>query len=59
MSEKLMAILALALLTGFLAILVWYVPRWDLGGVVAATLILAGFDTVSVLRKHKGRRNEP
>lgn len=52
MSEKLMAVLALAVLTGFLAILVWYVPRWDLAGVVAATLALAGADTVITLRKH-------
>ncbi|WP_170167047.1 hypothetical protein [Paracoccus methylarcula] len=54
MSEKLMAILALGLLIGFLVILVWYVPRWDLGGVVAATLVLAVIDTVQILRRHGG-----
>lgn len=52
MSEKLMAVLALAIFSGFLVILVWYVPRWDLAGVVAATLALAGADTILTLRKH-------
>ncbi|SIS52573.1 hypothetical protein [Paracoccus saliphilus] len=54
MSEKLMAVLAFAIFTGFLVILVWYVPRWDLGGVVAATLALAGIDTMLILRRHGG-----
>lgn len=59
MREKIMAILAFSLLAGFLVILVWYVPRWDLGSIVAVTLILAGIDTVLVVRKHQRSRNRP
>lgn len=38
---KLAAFLTLVL---FLAILVWKVPRFDLGAVIAVTLILAAYD---------------
>jgi hypothetical protein len=44
MSDRIMAFLAFAILTGFLAILVWYVPRLDLGAVIAITVVLAGWD---------------
>jgi hypothetical protein len=44
MMERTMALLALAILAGFLAILVWFVPRWDLGGVIAVTLALVVYD---------------
>lgn len=44
MTDKLMAILALVVLTAYLAILVIYVPRIDLGLVVGATLLLVAYD---------------
>ncbi|MGZ3218128.1 hypothetical protein [Paracoccus sp. T5] len=53
MRDKLMAILAYIVLLGFLGILVWHVPRLDLGGVVLFTLILAGVDTAHALRGNK------
>ncbi|TRW99599.1 hypothetical protein FNJ84_02675 [Paracoccus sp. M683] len=53
MTDKLMALLAYAVMAASLIILVWYVPRWDLGGVVLATLILAGIDVFQVLRDHQ------
>ena len=53
MREALMAILAFGILAAFLVILVIYVPRWDLGGVVALTLILCAIDTVATVRKHQ------
>lgn len=44
MIYRLMAVLAFAVLAGFLGILLWYVPRLDLGIVIAVTLILAAVD---------------
>lgn len=52
MTDKLMAILAFAVLLCFLAILLWHVPRLDLGAVVLITLVLAGVDTAQVARSH-------
>ena len=42
--EKFLALLAFIFFTGFLAILIIWVPRWDLGIVCAFTLAMAGFD---------------
>jgi hypothetical protein len=44
MSDRLMAILAFAVLAVFVGILVWHVPRLDLGAVVLVTLAFAGYD---------------
>jgi hypothetical protein len=44
MTNRLLAALAFAVLAGFVGILVWYVPRLDLGAVVAVTVLLAGYD---------------
>jgi hypothetical protein len=44
MTDRLMAILAFAVLTGFLLILVWNVPRLDLGLAVAVTIVLVALD---------------
>ncbi|MFD1881227.1 hypothetical protein [Paracoccus pacificus] len=52
MSDKIMAILAYLILVCFLAVLVWHVPRLDLGAIVLLTLILAGIDTAQVMRSH-------
>ena len=51
MSDAIMRLLAYALLVGFLGILVWHVPRLDLGGVVLVTLICAGYDLFVVSRR--------
>lgn len=53
MSDRLMALLAYAVMAAFLLILIWYVPRWDLGGVIALTLLLAGYDLLQVVRRHE------
>lgn len=44
MINRAVALLSFAVLAGFLAILLWFVPRWDLGAVILATLLLAGRD---------------
>lgn len=44
MTNTAMKLAALAVLGAFLAILVWHVPRLDLGGVVAVTFALAAWD---------------
>ncbi len=44
MINRIVATLAFAVLTAFLGILVWNVARWDLGLVVATTLVLAAVD---------------
>lgn len=44
MTDTLMKLLAFVIMVGFLAILVIYVPRLDLGIVVLITLALAGWD---------------
>jgi hypothetical protein len=44
MLDRLMAILALAVLAAFLGILIWYVPRASLVGVVLVTYALVLYD---------------
>ncbi len=44
MINRLVAILAFLMLAGFVGILLWHVPRLDLGVVIAVTLILAAVD---------------
>jgi len=48
--NKLMAILAFSVLLGFLGILLWFVPRWDLGAVIVLTIALAGYDFATSAR---------
>ena len=50
MTDRVMAVLAYLFLLGFLGILVWFVPRLDLGAVVAATLLLVAYDFYTTLR---------
>ena len=52
MTDRIMALLAFIVLAAFLIILIWHVPRLDLGGVVLLTLIFAGIDTAAVMRSH-------
>lgn len=42
--NRAMALLAMVLLTGFVGVLIAYVPRWDLGIMAALTVVLAGWD---------------
>jgi hypothetical protein len=44
MTDALMRLAAFAALIAFLGILIWYVPRLDLGAVALVTLALAGYD---------------
>lgn len=44
MSDFVMKSIAIALLLGFVGILVWFVPRLDLGLVVAVTMALVIWD---------------
>ena len=44
MTDLVMRLLAFAVLAAFLGILVWHVPRLDLGAVVLVTLAFAGYD---------------
>ncbi len=53
MTDRLMALAALAVLAGFLGILVWNVPHWDLVGVVLITMLLVIWDFASSLRKEQ------
>ena len=44
LSDRLMGFLAFAVLAGFLGILIWYVPRLDLGTVIVLTLLFVAWD---------------
>jgi hypothetical protein len=44
MINRLVAILAFLTLASFVGILLWKVPRFDLGAVIAITLLLAAVD---------------
>ncbi|WP_202909531.1 hypothetical protein [Alkalilacustris brevis] len=56
MSDRVLAFFAFLLLVAFLGILAWELPRLDLGGVIAITLALAGWDFLSNALKRSGRR---
>jgi hypothetical protein len=56
MTDRLMALFAYAVLTLFLGILVWNVPRLDLAAVCLATLLLAGYDFLGGARRRNNRR---
>ena len=51
MTDRLLYIFAFAVLTGFLGILFYNVPRVDLGVVIGVTLVLAGRDLFGSLPK--------
>ncbi|WP_412777186.1 hypothetical protein [Thalassospira lucentensis] len=42
--NRAMALLAFVILTGFVGILIAYVPRWDLAIMAMIMLVLAGWD---------------
>jgi len=49
-TDRIMALAAFLTLAAFLGILLWFVPRLDLGGVVAATLLLVAWDFFTATR---------
>lgn len=51
MRDKSVAMLALAVMTVFLGILLWKVPRIDLAGIIALTLALAYYDFFRTFRE--------
>lgn len=54
MLNRIIAAIAFAIFLGFLGILVWFVPRLNLGLVVGATLLLAAYDLF--VYEHRNRR---
>jgi|LFEF01.1.fsa_nt_gb hypothetical protein len=48
-----LALVALAFLLGFLGILLWHLPRLDLGLLVAATLGLMVWDMIRSMKQGK------
>lgn len=44
MLDRILAFFAFAVLCGFLGILLWFVPRLDLGLVIGAMLLLTAYD---------------
>lgn len=51
MTDRILAVVVLLVLAGFLGILLWHVPRTDLSILVALTLLLAARDVVWPERK--------
>lgn len=47
MTDRIMALLAVVVLTAFLGILIWKVPRLDLTAVIAITLALVYWDFIT------------
>jgi hypothetical protein len=56
MLDRILAICAFALLAGFLGILMWKVPHWDLIMVCLAALLMAGGDFFVSLSRRRNRR---
>lgn len=52
--NKVMAIVAFLIFVGFLSVLIVHVPRFDLMGIIGFTILLAGWDLISTLRKSMG-----
>lgn len=51
--DRVVALLALAAFTAFLGIVLWKVPRLDLGAVIAITLALVSYDLWTQLFKRR------
>lgn len=45
--DKAMSLIAFLVLAGFLAILGWFVPSFDLLAVIALTILLMGYDMLT------------
>lgn len=55
MIDRILALVAIATLAAFLGVLVWKVPRVDLGAVIAITMGLAIWDFMT----NAGRKSGP
>ncbi len=51
--NRILAIFAFLVLVGFLGILMFHVPRLDLGGVIVVTVLLAAWDLFTTHRTRK------
>lgn len=51
MLERTLSLVALAILAGFLGILLWKVPRLDLALVIGATFLLVAYDFLVFSRR--------
>jgi hypothetical protein len=51
--HRIAPLLALAVLTAFLAVLLIAVPRWDLGAVIVLTVVLAARDFAGTILGRK------
>ena len=56
MTDRILSILAFAVLCGFLGILIWFVPRLDLGIVVLLTLLFVAYDFFIHNRSQNGSK---
>ena len=56
MIDRIMALVAGATLAAFLGILVWKVPRADLGAIIAITLALVIWDFMANAGRKSGQR---
>lgn len=56
---RLLTLVAFAMYCGFLGILVAWVPRFDLGGVVLISVILTGYDLFLHRPPSERRRSDP
>ncbi len=53
MTDKIMAILALTTMIGFLGVVAWFVPEVDLIIVIGLVSALASYDSWQALRKRR------
>lgn len=58
MSDKIMAVLALATMIAFLGVVVWFVPEIDLAAVIVLVSLLAIYDFWQTLRRRDADRKE-
>lgn len=56
MNDRVMQILAFLTVAGFLAIVLWHVPRLDLAGVILLTLAALAYDFVTAPTSGRRRR---
>ena len=55
---RLMALIAFLILAGFIGILVWFVPRYDLAAVALLTMGLVAYDFITSSGKKNGQGTE-
>jgi hypothetical protein len=58
MSDKIMAVVALATMIAFLSVVAWFVPEIDLIIVIALVSLLAMYDFWETLHSRKANRDD-